>query len=281
MEGYDFFGIDVGFLVCIDWVKVFLVCQLVVDEIWDDNGQTVYIYDYLLLLLIVQVGLMWFQVIVVYIKVCQNVDKIGSFVDCDCVKCFEQVKLIVCQVQVLQQSLLLILLMVVGDFNVYQFSDGFVDMVGLILGCYKDSENLFKFGGFNIVYLVLWNVVDLVLYNDCYLFQFMQNFGEIQGYIKVGLGNFGCLVFIFQVFDYVLLSWLVCLCFMCMQYGCGNLDVLVQMLDDVVLVIDVSKVIGVFDYDGFVVELFDLLIVIGYGYYGYDVLFYSYGYVIY
>ena len=213
-------------------------------------------------------------------KARQNVDKTGSSADRDRAKRFEQGKSIARQVQALQQSSPLTPLMVVGDFNAYQFSDGFVDMVGLISGRYKDSENLFKLGGPNIVHPALWNAVDSVPYNDRYSFQFTQNFGEIQGYTKAGSGNSGRSVPTFQVLDHALLNWPARLRFMRMQYGRGNLDAPAQTLDDAASATDATKAIGASDHDGFVVELLDPSIVIGHGHHGHDAPPHGHGHVI-
>lgn len=263
MEGHDPSGIDVGFLVRTDRVKVLSVRQLAADETWNDNGQAAYIHDHPPLLLTAQAGLMRFQVIAVHTKARQNVDKTGSSADRDRAKRFEQARSIATQVQALQQASPLTPLVVVGDFNSYQFSDGFVDMVGLISGRYKDSENLLKLGGPNIVHPALWNAVESVPYNDRYSFQFTQNFGEIQGYTKAGAGNSGRSVPTFQVLDHALLNWPARLRFMRMQYGRGNLDAPAQTLDDAASATDATKAIGASDHDGFVVELLDPSIVIG------------------
>ncbi|HEX5305764.1 MAG TPA: lamin tail domain-containing protein [Dyella sp.] len=265
MEGHDPSGIDVGFLVRSDRVTVLSVRQLAAEDTWNDNGRTAYIHDHPPLLLTAQAGLMRFQVIAVHTKARQNVDKTGSSADRDRAKRFEQARSIASQVQALQQASPLTPLMVVGDFNAYQFSDGFVDMVGLISGRYRDSENLLKLGGPNIVHPALWNAVESVPYNDRYSFEFTQNFGEIQGYTRAGSGNSGRSVPTFQVLDHALLNWPARLRFMRMQYGRGNLDAPVQTLDDAAAATDATKAIGASDHDGFVVELLDPSLVIGKG----------------
>ena len=265
MEGHDPSGIDVGFLVRRDRVKVLSVRQLAADETWDDNGSTSYLHDHPPLLLTAQAGLLRFQVISVHPKARQNVDSSGSSADRDRQKRFLQAKSIADQVQLLQQASPLTPLMVVGDFNSYQFSDGFVDMVGLISGRYKDSENLYKLGGPNIVRPALWNAVESVPYNDRYSFQFTQNFGEIQGYTKAGSGNSGRSVPTFQVLDHALMNLPARLRFMRMQYGRADLDAPAQTLDDAASATDATKAIGASDHDGFVVELLDPSLLLGLG----------------
>lgn len=263
MEGHDPSGIDVGFLVRSDRVKVLSVRQLAADETWDDNGSMSYIHDHPPLLLTAQAGLMRFQVISVHTKARQNVDDSGSAADRDREKRFLQAKSIATQVQQLQQASPLTPLMVVGDFNSYQFSDGFVDMVGLMSGRYKDSENLLKLGEPNIVHPALWNAVEAVPEQDRYSFQFTQNFGPIQGYTKAGAGNSGRSVPTFQVLDHALLNLPARWRFLRMQYGRGNLDAPAQTLDDAASATDVTKAIGASDHDGLVVELLDPSILIG------------------
>ncbi|AND69489.1 hypothetical protein ATSB10_20350 [Dyella thiooxydans] len=265
MEGHDPSGIDVGFLVRTDRVKVLSVRQLAADETWDDNGSTAYIHDHPPLLLTAQAGLMRFQVISVHTKARQKVDGSGSATDRDREKRFLQAKSIATQVQLLQQASPLTPLMVVGDFNSYQFSDGFVDMVGLISGRYQDSQNLLKLGEPNIVHPALWNAVESVPSNDRYSFQFTQNFGEIQGYTKAGSGNSGRSVPTFQVLDHALLNLPARWRFMRMQYGRADLDAPVQTADDAASASGIDKAIGVSDHDGFVVELLDPSLMIGHG----------------
>lgn len=268
MEGHDPSGIDVGFLVRSDRVHVLSVRQLAAEETWDDNGSTAYVHDHPPLLLTAQAGLMRFQVIAVHTKARQNVDKSGSAADRDRLKRFVQARSIATQVQRLQQASPLTPLMVVGDFNAYQFSDGFVDMVGMISGRYHDSENLLKLDAPNIVHPALWNAVNSVPENDRYSFQFTQNFGPIQGYTRAGSGNSGRSVPTFQVLDHALLNVPAHLRFLRMQYGRGNLDAPAQTLADAASTPGVSKAIGASDHDGFVVELFDPSLVIGKGYHG-------------
>lgn len=265
MGGHDPSGINVGFLVRTDRVKVLSVRQLAADETWDDNGNTAYLHDHPPLLLTAQAGLLRFQVISVHTKARQNVDSSGSSADRDREKRFLQAKSIANQVQLLQKASPVTPLMVVGDFNSYQFSDGFVDMVGLISGRYKDSENLLKLGEPNIVHPALWNAVDSVPSNDRYSFQFTQNFGPIQGYTKAGSGNSGRSVPTFQVLDHALLNIPARLRFIRMEYGRGNLDAPAQTLDDAASATGVTKAIGASDHDGMVVELFDPTILIGQG----------------
>jgi len=256
VPGHDPSGINVGFLVRHDRVHVLSVRQLGADETWDDNGQTSFVHDHPPLLLTAQAGLLRFQVISVHPKARQNVDKDNADAVRDRQKRFLQAKSLATQVQALQTASPLTPLLVVGDFNAYQFSDGWVDVVGLISGKYKDSENLLKLGN-NIVRPALWNAVDSVPANDRYSFLFTENFGEIQGYTKAGSGNSGRSVPTVQVLDHALLNLPARLRFLQMQYGRADLDAPAQTLDDAANAPDWTRAIGASDHDGFVVDLLD------------------------
>lgn len=255
LPGHDPSGINVGFLVRTDRVQVLSVRQLSADETWNDNGSTAFVHDHPPLLLTAKSRGMRFQVISVHPKARTNVDKDNATAVRDRQKRFEQAKSLAVQVQQLQQTDPLMPLLVVGDFNAYQFSDGWVDVVGLISGRYKDSENQLKLGN-NIVRPALWNAVESVPENDRYSFLFTENFGEIQGYTKAGSGNSGRSVPTVQVLDHALLNWSASLRFMKMQYGRADLDAPAQTLDDAAKATDWTKAIGASDHDGFVVDLF-------------------------
>ena len=192
------------------------------------------------------------NVIAVHPKARQNVDKTGSTAERDRQKRFLQAKSLAAQVQALQSGRknLLAPLLVVGDFNAYQFSDGFTDVVGLISGRYDDSQNLLKLGG-NLVKPALWNAVDSVPANDRYSFLFTENFGNVQGQAPRSVPTH-------QVLDHALLNTVARGLFLRMEYGRGNLDAPVQTLDDAATATGVQKAMGSSDHDGFVVDLVTL-----------------------
>ncbi|HEX7814663.1 lamin tail domain-containing protein [Dyella sp.] len=255
IPGHDPSGINVGFLVRSDRVHVQSVRQLAADETWDDNGSTAFVHDHPPLLLTAESRGVRFQVISVHPKARTNVDKDNADAVRDRQKRFLQAQSLARQVQALQTAAPWQPLMVVGDFNSYQFSDGWVDVVGLISGKYKDSENLLKLGK-NIVRPALWNAVESVPSNDRYSFLFTENFGQIQGYTQAGSGNSGREVPTVQVLDHALLNQMARLRFIQMQYGRADLDAPVQTEDDAASATDSTKAIGVSDHDGFVVDLF-------------------------
>jgi predicted extracellular nuclease len=255
--GHDPSGINVGFLVRTDRVRVLDVRQLAADETWDDEGSVSFIHDHPPLLLTAEVpsiiGRMRVNVIAVHAKARQNVDKTGDAADRDREKRFLQAKSLAAQVQAIQtdRKNLLAPLLVVGDFNSYQFSDGFTDVVGLIAGRYDDSQNLLKLGGPNLVKPSLWNAVDSVPAQDRYSFLFTENFGNIQGQAPRQVPTH-------QVLDNALLNTVARGLFLKMQYGRGNLDAPVQTLDDSATATDAKKAMGSSDHDGFVVDMLTL-----------------------
>ncbi|AIF47341.1 lamin tail domain-containing protein [Dyella japonica] len=255
LPGHDPSGINVGFLVRSDRVHVVSVQQLAADENWNDNGQTAFVHDHPPLLLTAEARGVRFQVISVHTKARTNVDKDGASAVRDRQKRFLQASSLARQVQTLQTANPWQPLLVVGDFNAYQFSDGWVDMVGLIAGKYKDSENQLKLGK-NIVSPALWNAVESVPKNDRYSFLFTEKFGPIQGYTQAGAGNSGREVPTVQVLDHALLNQSARERFLKMQYGRADLDAPVQMAADAAAATDARKAIGVSDHDGFVVDLF-------------------------
>lgn len=254
--GHDPSGINVGFLVRTDRVRVLDVRQLDADATWQDQGQASFLHDHPPLLLTAEVpsvvGRMRVNVIAVHPKARQNVDKTGSTAERDRQKRFLQAQSLARQVQALQtdRKNLLAPLLVVGDFNAYEFSDGFTDVVGLVSGKYKDSENLLKLGQ-NIVKPALWNAVDSVPENDRYSFLFTENFGNVQGQSPRSVPTH-------QVLDHALLNTVARGLFLKMQYGRGNLDAPVQTLDDAATAQGKQKAIGSSDHDGFVVDLVTL-----------------------
>jgi predicted extracellular nuclease len=259
LPGHDPSGINVGFLVRRDRVQVLAVQQLAAGETWDDGGQTAFIHDHPPLLLTAQAGRMRFHVIAVHMKARSNVDDSGSAAERDREKRFLQAKSLASQVQALQDADPRMPLVVVGDFNAYQFTDGWTDVVNLVAGRYDDSQNLLKLGG-NIVRPALWNAVNAVPSNDRYSFLYTQNFGEIQGYTRAGSGNPGRTVPTFQVLDHALLNVPARLRFLRMQFGRADLDAPAQTVDDAAGASDWTRAIGVSDHDGFVVDLFVPLI---------------------
>jgi uncharacterized protein len=256
LPGHDPSGINVGFLVRRDRVQAFSVQQLAANETWNDNGTTEFIHDHPPLLLTAQAGKIRFKVIAVHMKARQNVDDNTPDAVRDREKRFLQAKSLATQVQALQKADPFTPLMVVGDFNSYQFTDGWADVVNLIAGRYDDSENLLKLGG-NIVRPELWDAVNSVPENDRYSYIYTENFGQIQGYTSAGSGNPGRTVPTVQVLDHALLNIPARALFLRMQYGRADLDAPAQTEADAANATDWTRAIGVSDHDGFVIDLFN------------------------
>jgi predicted extracellular nuclease len=260
VDGHDPSGIDVGFLVRTDRVRVDEVSQLGGDTTWVDpgTGQSDYLHDRPPLLLegtMLDRNGFSFRLLAVHPKSLIGVDS-GADAPRNREKRFEQAKDIAQDVQNLQTDAKSSYepLVVMGDFNAYPFTDGWVDVVGAIAGTYDDSANLLDLGG-NIVKPALWNAVQSVPENDRYSFLFTEQLGAIQGYVRNGSRDSGRDVPVAQVLDQALLDRLAQHCFRRFQYGRGNLDAPDQTQDDAAGYTDVRKAIGVSDHDGFVLDL--------------------------
>lgn len=133
-------------------------------------------------------------------------------------------------------------LIVLGDFNAFEVTDGLVDMVGLIAGTYEDDENEFQLQGPNLVNPPLHNLVlDLDL-DERYSYSFRENLGNIQGQSPRQVASI-------QVLDHGLidqagLSWCPEL-----HYGRGNADAPARLR-----AIGTGAVASS-DHDGFVIGL--------------------------
>ncbi|MDN5925386.1 MAG: hypothetical protein L0H70_10370, partial [Xanthomonadales bacterium] len=153
-------------------------------------------------------------------------------------------------------------LIVVGDFNAYQFTDGFADLVGMISGRYDFDANVWDLSDLtkwnlnpvnppltdnNLVNPPLWNAVNSLPENEQYSYLYAPNFGPIQGY---GLGGEGSRkVPTDQVLDHALLNTAARAVFVRMDYGRANEDAASE--DEK----NSTGAIGVSDHDGFVIQL--------------------------
>jgi predicted extracellular nuclease len=260
VDGHDPSGIDVGFLVRTDRVRVDAVTQLGGDVTWTDpgTGQTDFLHDRPPLLLeatMLDRNGFSFRLMAVHPKSRIGVDS-GTDAPRNREKRFEQAKDIAQDVQNLQTDAKSAYepLVVLGDFNAYPFTDGWVDVVGAIAGTYDDSANLLNLGG-NIVKPALRNAVQSVPANDRYSFIFTEQLGAIQGYARNGSFDSGRDVPVAQVLDQALLDRLAVRCFRDFQYGRANLDAPDQTQRDAASYPGIGKAIGVSDHDGFVLDL--------------------------
>lgn len=192
-EGNDVGGIDVGFLVRTDRVSITSTTQLGKTLTWNDptGSATALLNDRPPLLLqatFTASGNQPFGVMVVHPKSRSCVDQTGGAscaqadVDRNRQKRFLQGKYHAEQIQAFQQAHPGMLFAVVGDFNDYQFSDGWTHMLGAMAGTYDDAANLLDYAPNTVVNPPLWNAVMSLPENERYSFLFTENFGEFQGF---------------------------------------------------------------------------------------------------
>lgn len=165
-------------------------------------------------------------------------------------------------------------LIVVGDYNAYQFSDGFADVVGLVAGTFDDAENTCapanavttcKLGAPNIVAPPLLNTILTLEPDELYSYVFEERFGEIQGYLRPCDNQADCDdrardLPIGQVLDHILLDTNAQAYFSGVQFGRANLDASTEGADvgsgpDGSGGTQLSAAIGSSDHDGLVVYL--------------------------
>lgn len=235
VEGNDPGGIDVGYLVNPSRVANVSVVALQGDETWDDptSGITE-LHDHPPLLLSgeftgVANQSLPFMIINNHTKSRSGVDTSNASGERNRAKRFLQAKSIATLVQDIQTDpeLADIPLIVIGDHNAYQFTDGYADVVGLIAGTYNDAANTCapsngvtncKLGTPNIVNPPLQNAVTTLPSVEQYSYRFTENFGAVQG-------STGRDVATNQVLDHVLMNTAAQPFFAGVAYGRGNTDV--------------------------------------------------------
>ncbi|MFQ5525066.1 MAG: lamin tail domain-containing protein [Thermoanaerobaculia bacterium] len=141
------------------------------------------------------------------------------------IKRLEQALYIVEQADLRQGKKGKVRFMVTGDFNAFEFTDGFVDAVGTIKGDFDPTEN--EFSGPDLVEPDLSNVVDTVI-----------PAGERYSFIFRGNA---------QVLDHALVSAKLDKFVRGAEYGRGNADAAVDLINDG------STVLRASDHDGLVV----------------------------
>ena len=235
VEGNDPGGIDVGYLVQPSRVQNVSVVALQATETWNDPSSGVTeLHDHPPLLLSgeftgVANQALPFMVINNHTKSRSGVDTSNADGERNRAKRFLQAKSIATLVQAIQTDELTaqIPLIVVGDHNAYQFTDGYADVVGLIAGTYNDDANTCapangvtdcKLGTGNIVTPPLQNAVSTLPTVEQYSYRFTENFGAIQG-------STGRDVATNQVLDHVLMNVAAQPFFAGVAYGRGNTDV--------------------------------------------------------
>ena len=215
-------GINVGFLVRSE-VTVEAVTQLNKEETFVDpsDNMTVHLHDRPPLRLDAAVQGIEFSVIVVHNRSLIGIDDAA---DGERVrkKRLEQAQ----SVARLAQSLRDRKLIIVGDFNAYQFTDGYVDVIGQIIGDVTASENLLS--GPDLVDPDLINLIGRVPEAQRYSYSFGNNA---------------------QVLDHALVNEQMHGSVVEFQYARGNVDA--RAADRTAI----NSPLGASDHDGFVVYL--------------------------
>lgn len=224
VEGNDIGGIDVGFLVR-DTVEVDAITQLGKDEILDFDGSL--LHDRPPLLLegrSTNEGADYpVAVMVVHNRSLSGIDDDrGPRVRA---KRLAQAQSIAAKVQAMQTADPDIRLVIVGDFNAFEFSDGYVDAVGQIAGSFIPADNLLSGED-----LVDPNLVNQVL-----------SISPAERYSFIFRGNA-------QALDHALTSMALDSSVRGLEFGRGNTDAAVDLINE-------ATVLRASDHDGLVLFL--------------------------
>lgn len=134
-------------------------------------------------------------------------------------------------------------LVLVGDYNTFEYTDGYVDVIGLIMGTYDDDENEYQLAGPNLVDPPLLNLVEDVPLEERYSYTFRESFGPLIGEDPRQLGNV-------QVLDHGLVNVAALPWCGGLVFGRGNADAPAELRNTG------TGAVGSTDHDGYVVRLF-------------------------
>lgn len=239
IEGNDVGGIDVGYLINTARISNSVVTQLADDETWNDpqGSATATLHDRPPLLLAADFigngGSFRFHLINNHTRSRGGVDVSNADGERLRAKRYTQAASIAALVQGLQTDAETanVPLFVIGDHNAYQFTDGYVDVIGLIAGTYNNAENTCAPsngvttcklpGGANIVNPPLVNLIDVIDVSERYSYKFTENFGAIQGSTGRDLATN-------QVLDHGLFNSVAQPYVTGMAFGRGNVDASTQ-----------------------------------------------------
>ncbi len=133
-------------------------------------------------------------------------------------------------------------LLLVGDYNAFEVTDGYVDVVGLIAGSYDNAENEYQLEGGNIVDPPLRVLVNDVPVEDRYSYTFREDLGNTLAEAPRNVGSV-------QVLDHgfaneAALPW-------CsgMVFGRGNADAPAELRNTG------TDAVASSDHDGFIIRL--------------------------
>ena len=224
VEGNDIGSIDVGFLVRKWRVWVWDVEQLGADETYIDpeTGELDLLHDRPPLVL---KG--WSGFIPINVMVVHNRSLGGIETERVQIKRFEQAQSIAQKVQDIQSRRYKANLVVVGDFNAFEFTDGYVDAVGHIRGDFDPNESLLSGA----------DLVDPNLMNQ------LMSLPEEERYSFVFRGNA-------QTLDHALTSKSLDHRVRGMQFARGNTDAAVDLINDDTTSLRAS------DHDGLVLYIY-------------------------
>ncbi|MEM7610593.1 MAG: endonuclease/exonuclease/phosphatase family protein [Pseudomonadota bacterium] len=227
IEGNDVGTIDVGFMVR-ETIAVDTVTQIGAEDILPLDGSLLNDRPPLLLEARYTADDADFSVAVIAVhnRSLGGIDSTGSSGDRVRAKRLAQAQSLAAAVQQLQTDKPDARLLVVGDFNAFEFSDGFVDVIGQISGDVDPTENLLS--GDDLVDPNLINLTDSIAEEERYSFIFRGSA---------------------QTLDHALISQNVQESLRGIMYGRGNADAALELIEDATTPLRSS------DHDGFVVYL--------------------------
>jgi hypothetical protein len=236
VEGNDIGTIDVGFLLR-DQIAVDAITQLGKDELFTFDNPPSPLHDRPPLLLegrnVRQFGSFPIAVMVVHNRSLNNIESERTQR-----KRFEQAESIAQKVQDLQTADPSVRLVVIGDFNAFEFTDGYVDAVGIVKGDFEPADSNVC-GTLLCSDLVDPNLTDLALVVDP---------DERYSFIFRGNG---------QVLDHALTSQGLAPEITGAEFGRGNADAAVDLINDDGSIVPENLPLRSSDHDGFVVFIED------------------------
>ena len=225
VEGNDIGSIDVGFLVRKGRVLFPKVTQLGAEETYinPEDGSLDILHDRPPLLLRGWSRLMPIKVMVVHNRSLGGIETARVQE-----KRFQQAQSIATMVQDIQDRPWPVNLVVIGDFNAFEFTDGYVDAIGQIRGDVNPADNLVSGP----------DLVDPDLMNQ------LMSLPEDERYSFIFRGSA-------QTLDHALTSWPLDLRVRGLQFARGNADAAVDLINDETTYLRSS------DHDGLVLYLFN------------------------
>ncbi len=133
-------------------------------------------------------------------------------------------------------------LFLVGDYNAFEVTDGFVDVVGLISGQYDNAKNELQLAGGQIVNPPLLQASSTIPLEERYSYMFAENLGNVQAQEPRRVGNA-------QIIDHGMVNIVGRNFFRSMSYGRTNADA------PAVLISTGTGAVGTSDHDGFVMYI--------------------------